>query len=196
MGVCSKISADILKSCDNPSVQGMKQRIVLINTEDLPATGITFDSTNPATLITKIQLEKDKTGYEVEGINQIMSFNNTMEVSEDSFNGVKHTLTGIQITDPSETARNEINKFIKGANVYAVLERNWKGINNEHAFLFFGLKFGLEVSELTESAKENGGAIVLSLSTPSGFKEPYLPHIYRDTDYATSLTTFNNKFVS
>lgn len=194
--ICAKIGQNILRECDNKPVLGIEQRLMLINTEDLPATGITFDATYPSSLITQLELLTGKTGYEVQGIKQIMNYTNSLEASEDSDNGVIHSLAGIRIYDPSELIRNEVNKFIAGAKVYAVLERKWKGVGNAHAFLFFGLKFGLELSELADNSNENDGTIVMTLSTPSGFKEPYLPHIYRDTDYATSLTAFNNKFAS
>ena len=196
MNICAKMGQDVLRSCDNKPVKGIEQRLVLINTEDLPATEISFDATLPSSLITHLQLASGKTGYEVQGIKQIMNYTNSIEVSEDSENGVKHSLAGIRIYDPSETTRNEVNKFIAGAKVYGVLERKWKGEDNAHAFLFFGLKFGLELTELVDSSNENDGTIVMTLSTPAGFKEPYLPHIYRDTDYQTSLTAFNNKFAS
>jgi hypothetical protein len=196
MSICAKMAQDLLRSCDNKPVQGIEQRLVLINVDDLPATGITFDTTLPSSLITQLELAATKVGYEVQGIKQIMNYTNSLEASEDSDNGVIHSLAGIRIYDPSETTRNQVNKFISGAKVYAVLERKWKGTNNAHAFLFFGLKFGLELSELADNSNENDGTIVMTLSTPSGFKEPYLPHVYRDTDYATSLTAFNNKFAS
>ena len=196
MSVCAKIGADIVKDCDNTPVMGIEQRLVLINVEDLPATGIEFDVTLPSALITGITLNALKTGYEVQGIKQIMSYTNGLETAEDSENGIKHALSGIRIYDPSEQTRNQVNKFVRGARVFAVLERKWKGEANAHAFLFFGLKFGLELSELTDSSNENDGTIVMGLSTPAGFKEPYLPHIYRDTDYPTSLTAFNNKFAA
>jgi hypothetical protein len=196
MEVCATMGADILRSCDNKPVAGIEQRLVLINEHDLLASGITFDATLPSSLITQLALVAAKTGYEVQGIKQIMNYTNTLEAPEDSDNGVIHSIAGIRVYDPSEQTRNEVNKFIAGAKVYAVLERKWKGADNAHAFLFFGLKFGLELSELSDSSNENDGTIVMTLSTPSGFKEPYLPHIYRDTDYATSLTAFNNKFAS
>ncbi len=196
MDICAKIGQDILRFCDNKPVKGIEQRLVLINTDDLPASGITFDATLPSSLITQLQLATGKTGYEVKGIKQIMNYTNSLEASEDSENGVLHSIAGIRVYDPSETTRNEVNKFIGGAKVYAVLERKWKGENNAHAFLFFGLKFGIELTELTDSSNENDGTIVMTLSTPAGYKEPYLPHIYRDTDYPTSLTAFNNKFAS
>lgn len=192
MSVCAKIGKDVVYDCNNRSVQGIEQRLVLINESDLIASGITFDVLLPNSLITGITLVTGKIGYEIEGIKQIMNYSNSLVADDNSEDGVKHSITGIKIYDPSEDIRNEINKYIAGAKVYAVLERKWKGVDNEHAFLFFGLKFGLMLSEMKDDSAD--GVISISLSTYGKFKEPYLPHIYRDTDYPTSLTTFNNKF--
>lgn len=194
--ICAKISKDIQRNCDDKPVAGMEQRLVLINCDDLPYTGIGFDEDYPNALINLIKLNGNTTGYEVQGIKQIMKFTNSLEKNDEGEDGTTHSITGIRFYDPSEEARDEINKFIGGARVFAVLETKWKGVENKYAFKFFGLKFGLELSELTEASAENDGTVVMSLKTPNGFKEPYLPHIYRDTDYETSLTTFNNKFAS
>lgn len=194
--ICAKISKNIVRNCDDKPVAGMEQRLILINCDDLPASGIDFDANYPNSLITAINLNGGTTGYEVQGIKQIMKFSNALEKNDEGEDGVPHSITGIRFYDPSEEARDEINKFIGGARVFAVLETKWKGIENKYAFKFFGLKFGLELSELTEASAENDGTVVMSLKTPNGFKEPYLPHIYRDTNYTTSLTTFNNKFAS
>lgn len=190
--ICAKIAKDIQYDCDNRSVAGVEQRLVLINESDLKASGITFDALLPTALITALELNTGTKGYEIQGIKQIMNFTNSLVADENAEDGVKHMITGIKIYDPSEQARAEINKYVAGATVYAVLERKWKGVDNKHAFLFFGLKFGLMISELKDESAD--GVISLSLSTPGKFKEPYLPHIYRDTDYDTSLTAFNNAF--
>lgn len=192
MSACAKIGKDIAYNCNNRSVQGIEQRLILINEADLSASGITFDPLLPNALITGLQLNPGKVGFEVQGIKQIMNYTNSLVTDENTEDGVKHSITGIKIFDPSEEIRNEVNKYIAGAKVYAVLERKWKGIDNKHAFLFFGLKFGLMLSEMKDDSVD--GVISISLATVGKFKEPYLPHVFRDTDYATSLTAFNNKF--
>ena len=118
--ICGSITQDILKNCDNPPVAGIEQRLVLINTADLLANGITFDPTLPRALITQLALVVGKIGYEVQNIKQIMNYTNSLEASEDSENGVIHQLNGIRAYDPSEQARNEINNFVSGAKVFAV----------------------------------------------------------------------------
>jgi len=192
MSICAKIGKNVTYDCNNRVVQGIEQRLMLINESDLIASGITFDAVYPNSLITQLELLPNRIGYEIQGIKQIMNYSNSLVADDNSDDGVKHSITGIKIFDPSEEIRNEVNKYIAGAKVYAVLERKWKGIDNKDAFLFFGLKFGLMISEMKDDSAD--GVITMSLSTPGKFKEPYLPHIYRDTDYDTSLTAFNNRF--
>jgi hypothetical protein len=192
--ICNKISESIVYDCENRPLVGIEQRLVLINENDLDRAAITFGVFYPNALMTKIALKPGKTGYEITGIKQIMNFTNSLVSDEASEDGVKHSITGIKINDPSEKIRNEINKYIGGSKVYAVLARKWKGQDNKYAFLFFGLHYGLSITELKDESV--GGAMQISLSTPGSMKEPYLPHIYRDTDYPTSLTAFENNFVS
>jgi hypothetical protein len=192
MSLCARLSNDIAVSCNNRPVQGIEQRLVLINKQDLLISGITFDADFPNSLITQISLLPDTTGVMIEGIKQIMGYTNSLVADDTSADGVSHSITGIKIMNPSEDARDEINKLIAGAEVYAVLERKWKGVDQAHAFLFFGLNFGLSLSEMKDDSGD--GVITISLKTPGKFKEPFLPHIFRDGNYATSLTAFNNKF--
>lgn len=168
--VCAKIARDIQRNCNDKPVAGIEQRLVLINCDDLPYTGLNFNAVHPNSLIESIALKAGTIGYEVQGIKQIMNFTNSLEKNDDGEDGVTHTIAGIRFYDPSEEAREEINKFIGGARVFAVLETKWKGVDNRYAFKFFGLKFGLELSELTEASKENDGTVVMSLKTPNGFK--------------------------
>ena len=134
MSICDKLSENIVRDCANPPVKGIQQRLILINEQDLPASGITFDATLPSALISQLALTAATTGYEVEGIKSIMNFTNGFENPEDAESGVMHSIAGIRVNDPSEENRNEVNKFIAGQKVYAVLERKWKGPENKHAF--------------------------------------------------------------
>lgn len=196
MPPCEIITADVLHDCDNVPVAGIEQKLILINYDDLLASGITFDVTTPSTLITDIALEAGKTGYLVENIKQIMNYTNSLEYTEDSENGIIHSINGIRFYDPSASGRDQLNKLIRGAKVYAVLETKWKGTDGESAFKFFGLNYGLELKELIDNSNENDGTVVISLGTPQGFKEPFLPHILLDTDYDTTKTAFDNKFAA
>ncbi len=194
MPICAKIGANIVRNCSDKPILGIEQRLILINTDDLKKSNITLDTTLPSSLITNIAVDSGKTGYEIEGFKQVMNYSNSLETAEDTENGIIHSITGIRLFDPSEQAREQLNLLVGGANVYAVVERKWKGTSNNYAFLFFGYSFGLEISEYTDNSNENDGTITFSLATPSGYKEPYAPRILRITDYATTATAFGNKF--
>ena len=200
---CNEIENDILRLCsdgDQP-VANIEQKILLIPSARLPASGITFDGSNPNSLITAIALETADTGELIEGIKNKTWINNgnTFVNPADGSPGFIHQLNGIRILDPSQEKRDEINKLaVGGATVFVVIERLWRGPSSLDAFLFHGLKFGLVIPDggIIDNSNENDGALVITLQTPEGFKEPWLPHVYVDTDYDTTVTTvWTNKLV-
>ena len=198
---CANIANDILQDCANIPVAQYEQRVLLIPASVLPASGITFDGTNPNSLITAIALASSETGELIEGIMNKTWINggNTFVNAADASPGFIHQLNGIRILDPSQEKRDEINKLATGgATVFAVIERKWKGTASLDAFLFHGVKYGLVIPDggIIDNSNENDGAIVITLQTPEGFKEPNLPHVFVDTDYATTVTTvWTNKLV-
>lgn len=187
-----EITAGFLFDCDAPPIAGIEQKLVLINVEDVTSI---VDAVAPLnkSQITDIILAATKTGYEVQGVKQVLNFTNSLDAPETSSNGVIHSLS-LRVFTPSVEARAEINNFIQGSKVFAVVERKNKGTDKVDAFLFFGQRHGLILSELTDDANENDGTIGLVLSTPPGLREPFLPKVYLDTDYATSKTAFDNLF--
>lgn len=198
---CSEIENDILQDCANKPVAHLEQKVLLIPASKLPSTGITFDGSYPNALITDIALNTAETGELIEGIMNKTWINNgnTFVNPADGSPGFIHMLNGIRILDPSHEKRDEINKLaVGGATVFAIIERKWKGTSSEDAFLFHGLKFGLSIPDggIIDNSNENDGALVITLQTPEGFKEPHMPHVYLDTNYATTQTAvWTNKLV-
>ncbi len=198
---CTELENDILRDCSNQPVANLEQKVLIIPDSLLPATGITFDGTNPDSLITALALDTGTTGKLVEGIMNKTWINNgnTFVNPADGSPGFIHMLSGIRILDPSQEKRDEINKLAtSGATVFALIERFWRGDSDLDAFLFHGLKFGLVIPDggIIDNSNENDGALVVTLQTPEGFKEPWLPHVYLDTDYATTVTTvWTNKLL-
>jgi hypothetical protein len=187
------ITVEFLLNCDEPPVAGIEQKVILINVEDVET--ITEDAVRPNSLITGLALASGKTGYMVEGVKRVLLFSNTFDAPENVQNGMLHSLT-LTIYDVSVEARAAINKMVKGSMLHAVVERKNKGVDNDDAFLFFGQEQGLVLSDITDNSNENDGAMVITLSTPAGLREPNLPKVLLETDYATTLTAFNNKFAS
>jgi hypothetical protein len=189
---CDEIGADILQDCSNRPTAQLEQKVLIIPSSQLPASGITYDGTRPDSLITAIALSTG-TGYLIEGILQKTWINhgNTYVNPADGTAGSIHMINGIKILDPSVEIRDEINNLaFGGGTVFAIVERKWKGTSSLDSFLFHGLKFGLVIPDggLVDNSAENDGAMVITLQTPEGFKEPNIPHVFVDTDYATTQT--------
>lgn len=198
MGICSKISRDLLADCASSPTVGIEQWIVLINRSDIAANGLVFDPLLPNSLITAINLRPGTTGYLFGSENsskQVISVGVSVEVPDTDNNGFRHTISGIRISDPSELGVDELNKIVFGVDVIAIIETKYKGTENKYAYQVFGINQGLTITaDSARNSNENSGVFILNLATPANATEPYAPAIYRNTDYSTSQTTFNNKF--
>lgn len=195
MACTIKIAAAVTRDCANLPVAGVDNAsgIVLINKEDLLKSGITKNATIPNALLDDIALNSGTQGYKLDGFKRMISYTNPLVIAEDSINGVRHTIK-FPWFDLSAQGRAELNKVIAGQRFYIVLERNWKGTDEDDAFLFFGIEHGLELVELVDESEATDGVPMVTLGTPDGYKEPYLPHVLLDTDYATTKTAFNLGF--
>lgn len=187
--ICDTLASDILKDCNNKPTPGIEQKLILI-----PVNLVTA-RTLSAGLISALTLSAG--AYTIDGIKDIMNYQNSFVNPSDGESGFKHSLQGIRIQDPSVEVRDEINALaVGGRKYYAVIERRWKGSSDEDAFLFFGYNYGLEVPDggIVDNSNENDGCMVLTLSTPELFKEPRVPDVLLLTNYATTKTAFDAAF--
>jgi hypothetical protein len=190
MSCITKIASSVLFDCTNPPSQGIETRIVLINRDDIDraASVAALDGTQD------IELLADTTGYVLEGIKQINSYNATVNVADDQLNKVTHAFVG-RVYNISTETRAFINSLISGANLVAVVEKKAKGTLNKYAYQILGWDTGLELSEGVENSAENDGAFVFTLSSSPLALEPRMPLTFFDTDYATSKAKFDNAFI-
>ena len=188
MACITKIDKDLLFDCDNLPSAGIEKRVVLINREDIDRTASTVSGG-----VVDINLLPGSTGYIIEGIKQINSYNYEVSVNTDSLNRVTHTFIG-RVYDLTPENKAQINAFIDGGNVVAVVENLAKGANQESAFEVLGWQNGLEISEGVKNSLENDGAFVLTLASNEQTLESRVPLTFLDTDYPTSKTKFDNKF--
>lgn len=186
MSCITKITQDILVDCN--ASQGIEVNAVLINSADIDrvASVVTGKSVN-------INLKSGTTGYKIEGIKQINSYNSTVTVNDASLNKFTHSFLG-RIYDLSATTRAEIDAIGSGSNLVVVIEKKYKGTANASAFVVLGWQNGVEISEGVENSAENDGVFTFTLASNPLALEPKSPLIYFDTDYATSKTAFDNAF--
>jgi hypothetical protein len=188
------ITADVLFDCANPSIGGLETDVLLINAEDLNIATTTVSGTNK-TLITNLALKATKTAFLLQGVKQINGTSYELVKKEFGPDKFKHMFTGV-ILNPSAANKLQATHLSEGGKYVVVVEQKWKGAANADAFQVYGYKSGLELMTLTYNSKENDGTISFTLESTEGFEEPLLPMTLLETDYATTKTAFDAKFLS
>jgi len=194
---CATLAADVLRNCTSKAQSGLEQKVVLIPTS--LAVTFTDDSTNPNELITDIALPSATSGQLIEGVRDKfwINHNNSFVNPDDGQPGYIHMVEGIRILTNSVAARKAVNDLTTGGNsYYVVVESRWKGESKAAAFRLLGKMHGLTVPDggVIDNSNENDGSIVVTLQTPAGMREDYLPAIVLETNYATTKTAFEAKF--
>lgn len=192
-----KANLSYLNGTDEGQAQtGLIQRLVIINKSHLPDSGITFNSNHPTALIDDITLDTGKTGYMLDLVNPngtSIKHNNEFVEEESVRNGFRHILPEMLFPLNTVAAREQIN-FMKDGRFYVVAERRFKGADRKEAFLFYGYPIGMQMIVTKDNSNEDSGLIFVTFQTPENSNPEFLPHILLDTDYATTLTAFENKF--
>lgn len=187
------ITADILADCLNGSFQGLETNVVLINREQIDFSSIVYDGANEL-LVTAFNLLSGNTGYCLEGVKQVNSSGYELVKKETSLDKFKHIFNGVVLTFSAEN-KLQLQNMSKGDKFIAIVEKKWKGASNAEAFDIYGLDVGLELNVSTFNTNENDGTAAFELSSADGFEEPKLPLNLLITDYATTKTAFDNKFI-
>jgi hypothetical protein len=192
MGVCQLLTAGIVFDCNANLVGGVKDRMILVNLEDILS--ITRDSANPQ-IIEDIVLKTGKVGYVFEG--QRNSNDASSEFVKARYSvGYNHQIV-FRAFGNNAAIKKTMEQLAKGS-IVAFPENNFKGTDGDAAFEVYGLEVGLQVDSLgsNKSDAETGGAYVITLKTPDDFKEPHLPATIFDTDYATSKAIVDSLLVA
>jgi len=191
-GCESLLTADILKNCDEQPVGGLEVNAVIINKADIDYSTSTLDVTNDL-LISNIALVALKSGFAIEGIKQVNSTTFELVKNDAGFDKYKHTFKGV-VLNPSVANKKRLDELASGSDYVLVVEKKWKGASDADAFDVYGWDSGLQISVITYDSNDSDGVIKFELSSPAGFEEPKMPRNVLETDYATTLTAFGNKF--
>lgn len=183
-GNCGRLTDDLLNNCDYPLVGGVKDRLILINQDDVDS--YTENVSNPQ-IITDITLNASPAvrAYEIEGINS--SNDKLVALVKGAYSTTWNHQITVRIFSTGADVKKQIENMTKGK-LIALVEHNYRGENGDAAFEILGRVQGLEVLECTQdmSDTETQGAWVLRLSSPEKFKEPNTPATFFDTNYATT----------
>ena len=186
------ITAGFTIDCDALPIGGLESDIVLINRADVDVDAVTFDASNRIKM-TNLQLKAGKTGYGVAGVKQSNGKLYSLVVKENTYDKFTH---GIRFTifNPSAALKLQLQNMVGGSFV-AVVNQKWKGVDNADAFEVLGYDAGLKLSVGTNNSNANDNSILVELASEANFEERNVPYTLLETDYATTLTAFGNKFI-
>ena len=189
-----KLSADILKDCDNIAFGGLEVNAVIINFDDIDKAASTLDGTNDL-IITNLATKSGTSGFSLEGVKQTNGASFEFVIREDTTDAYKHLFAGVVLT-PSADNKKRLDEMGSNGRYVVVVEKMWKGANQEDAFEVLGWDVGLELATMVWSSKEGNGAVKFELASVDTFEEPKMTRNNLETDYATTKTAFDAKYAT
>lgn len=168
---CAGITENILNNCENPIAGGAKDRVWLVNRDDIAST--TPDPLNPY-LITALTLNSGKYLYAYEGQNNSVDLRAAL-VRQRYTTVYDHEVI-LKVFDNTPEVKQQIGYLGQGV-VVAIVEKNFKASDGLGAFEIYGLDAGLilNASESNASDADTQGAWNLTVSTSEQAKEPGPP---------------------
>lgn len=189
-----KISADIAIDCDNLGIAGVEDDVVILEHEVVDKTASAINVTNRM-LLDALACTSGNTGYLLEGVKQAQGYNAEFVPSTETFDKWRHVYDGV-IGTPSAANRLQASKLSKGTPYMVVIRRRYKGAAKADEFIVLGWDAGVYITAMTENSRESDGMIKFTFSSKDTSLEYDMPRNLLDTDNATTLTAFNNKFAT
>lgn len=190
MAVCDNfIKQGISPSCDDPLVQGVEQRGVIINRDDIDFSAAVFNTTRK-NVIETIALKSEKKAYEVVVMGSTpFTGTNTALATGTYRNTFTNTVSIVILDNGPDVCENVIDGLANGEFV-VILENKFKGLQKEEnpgdpAFQVYGWYQGLRASEMTNDkySEDTDGGWAVSLQET---RAPKSGVFLFKTDYETT----------
>lgn len=184
------LTLGLLFDCADKPKKGLEgSKAVIINYDDIDLAG----STIAGEIITDLVLKAGKVGLQAEWYKDLASANSAFAPSTEDIDGFLHNFL-MRLSNSSAENAARANE-LKNGRFIVVLQTKYKGVDNEEAFKVYGWKTGMKLTELVNNTNENSGASLFTLGTEEGDVEDYPYQIFLETDFATSLATYEALFV-
>lgn len=190
MAVCDNfIKQGISPSCDDPLVQGVEQRGVIINRDDIDFSAAVFNATRK-NVIETIALKAGKKAYGVVVMGSTpFTGTNTALATGTYRNTFTNTVSIVILDNGPDVCENVIDGLANGEFV-VILENKFKGLQKEEnpgdpAFQVYGWYQGLRASEMTNDkySEDTDGGWAVSLQET---RAPKSGVFLFKTDYETT----------
>lgn len=158
------LAQDLVSDCSNPVVQGVRNKGIIANYDDVDWDVLAKDNTNP-NIVKTLAMKSGKKAYEIY-IDGKTPFTGTQtEMSAGTYrNDFTKTVSLVVLNNGASVAHNIIDKLANGKFI-VILENKFGGNSGDNIFEIYGLEQGLSASEMS-SAKysedtEGGWAVTL-----------------------------------
>lgn len=154
-----KLAQNIGASCDNPQVQGLKNKGYLINYDDIDFDSIQRDDDN-SNIIKNLTLLTGKKAYSAYVPGKTPYTGTKSEMQTGTFMNTFNKTASIVVLDSGpDVAKNIIDNLANGKFVF-IMENKYQGDDKKNTFEIYGLEQGMTASEITNekySEDTNGG---------------------------------------
>ena len=190
MAVCDNfIKQGISPSCDDPLVQGVEQRGVIINRDDIDFSAAVFNATRK-NVIETLALKTGKKAYEVVVMGNSPFTGTNIALATGTYrNTFTNTVNIVILDNGPDVCENVIDGLANGEFV-VILENKFKGLQKEEnpgdpAFQVYGWYQGLRASEMTNDkySEDTDGGWAVSLQET---RAPKSGVFLFKTDYETT----------
>ena len=182
MSTCSKLSANLIKDCDNPSVGGVSETLFLFNFDDWEGASYTTSSANSLVIDSLITLPGGTTGYKSVGytntVRPLIEFSRA-----DGRPSYKH-IVNFQVSLDDADTNLQIEKLVGGKYVAVV-------VTNTKLIKVFGATTGLQMADQAlQDYYAANASFTLQLASIDETLEGRAPLIYEGSaspyDFATA----------
>lgn len=154
-----KLAQNIGASCDNPQVQGLKNKGYLINYDDVDFDSVQRDETN-ANIIKSLTLKSGKKAYSAYVPGKTPYTGTKSEMQTGTFINTFNKTAAIVVLDSGpDVSKNVIDNLANGKFIF-IMENKYQGDDYKNTFEVYGFEQGMTASEITNekySEDTNGG---------------------------------------
>lgn len=143
-----KLAQNIGASCDNPQVQGLKNKGYLVNYDDIDFDSVKRNEEN-SLIIEDLTLLSGKKAYSAYVPGKTPYTGTKAELATGTYSNKFNKTVSIVVLDSGpDVAKNIINNLANGKFVF-IMENKYQGDDKKNTFEIYGFEQGLVASEIT-----------------------------------------------
>lgn len=159
-----KLAQNIGASCDNPQVQGLKNKGYLMNYDDIDFDSVKRNDDN-SLIIEDLTLLSGKKAYSAYVPGKTPYTGTKAELATGTYSNKFNKTASIVVLDSGpDVAKNIINNLANGKFVF-IMENKYQGDDKKNTFEIYGFEQGLVASEITNEkySKDTDGGWAVTL---------------------------------